>query len=331
MELENLEERDLLTIKFDNIPKKINKWDKQEVEFLKIHWNAMSIEQIAEELKRTYKSIYMKARTLKLGRNTFQQRKNWTKEEENYLEESWGTVSKEVIAKNLDRTEEAIQLKAQKMKLGPFLEAGDYITLNQLMNEIRGSYVGKGYTVDQWIEKGLPVKTQKVKTSSFKIINLDDFWKWAKKNRTLIDFSKLEPLILGEEPKWLKDQRKADKEKTFFKTTPWTEQEDKKLKRKLNEYRYNYRELSLRMKRTEGAIKRRMIDLNIKARPIKMSNHNPWTEKETELLIELYHKGHSRDTMANYINRSSQACGGKVERLIKEGIISPRTKYRTSC
>lgn len=310
---------------------KIKKWDEGETEFLKVNWDEMSTEQIAEELERTYKSVYMKARALKLGRDKFQQKRYWTKEEENYLDESWGTLSKEVIAKNLDRTLASIDLKAKKLNLGRFLEAGDYITLNQLMNEIKGFYVGKGYTVDQWIEKGLPVRTQKVKTSSFKIINLGDFWKWAKKNRTLIDFSKLEPLTLGEEPTWVRNQRKADKEKAFFKTSPWTESEDKRLEKKLNEYRYNYRELSLKMKRTEGAIKRRMIDLNIKARPIKMSNHNPWTEKETELLIELYHKGHSRDTMANYINRSSQACSGKIERLIRDGEIVPRTKFRKTC
>lgn len=122
-----MEERDLLKINFDNIPKKINRWEKEEVEFLKVNWNAMAVEQIAEELKRTYKSVYMKAR------------------------------------------------------------------------------------------------------------------------------------------------------------------------------------------------------------PLKMPNHSPWTKEETDLLIKLYYKGHSRDTMANYINRSSQACGGKVERLIKEGVLSPRTKYRTSC
>ena len=96
-------------------------------------------------------------------------------------------------------------------------------------------------------------------------------------------------------------------------------------------YRYTYRDLSLRLRRTEGAIKRRMCDLNIKARPLKMSNHNPWTKTETKKLIDLYHKGYSPDTMANYIPRSAQACRGKIERLIKEGILQPRSEYRKTC
>ncbi len=74
-----------------------------------------------------------------------------------------------------------------------------------------------------------------------------------------------------------------------------------------------------------------MIDLEIKARPLKMPNYNPWTEEETELLMDLYYRGHCHNTMANYINRSAQACSGKVERLIKEGILSPRSDFRTSC
>ena len=99
----------------------------------------------------------------------------------------------------------------------------------------------------------------------------------------------------------------------------------------LNEYRFTYRQLSLKLKRTEGAIKRRMVDLKIMARPIKMSNHNPWGNEETKILIDLYQKGHCRNTMANYIDRSSQACGGKVERLIKDGVIFPRSEFRSSC
>lgn len=48
--------------------------------------------------------------------------------------------------------------------------------------------------------------TKKVKGSSFKVINLDEFWKWAEKNRTIIDFSQLEENVLGKEPEWLKDK-----------------------------------------------------------------------------------------------------------------------------
>lgn len=310
---------------------KYRKWTDEEEKELINSWGQFPTDAIAVDLGRTYQSVYMKARTLKLGPNKVNEIYHWTKEEEEYLEDSWGTVRKRTIAEKLGRTIVAVNLKAQRMNLGAFLNSGDYITVNQLMNELKGTYLGKNYTLEQWMEKGMPVRNQIVNEDRFRVINLDKFWEWAEKNRTLIDFSRLEPLVFGEEPKWLIKQRRIDKENNYFKKTPWTEGEDKRLKSMLMEYRYNYRELSIRLRRTEGAIKRRMVDLGIKVRPLRMPNHRPWTEEETNLLIKLYHKGHGRNTYANYINRSAQACSGKIERLIKEGVIEPRNEHRKTC
>ncbi|HZK56683.1 MAG TPA: hypothetical protein VFD17_00100 [Clostridia bacterium] len=309
------------------------KWTAEEISYLKDKWNVETTENIAISVGRSYNSVMNKALYIGLGPNNKKKiaKRNWTKEEENYLAENWGSISIPTIAKNLGRSVSAIQNKARRSDLGPFLESGDYISINQLMVAMFGRGIGKEYTLKQWIDKGLPIKTKKVNKNSFKIIYLCDWWDWAEMNSTLIDFSKLEPLMLGKEPKWLEDQRKADQEKAFFKRSPWTPSEDDLLATLLNTYRYTYRELSLRLNRTEGAIKRRMCDLGLKARPIRMSNYNPWTEEETKLMIDLYHKGHCRNTMANYIDRSSQACGGKIERLIKEGVIFPRSEFRTSC
>lgn len=260
--------------------------------------------------------------------------RNWTKDELDYLRDNWGSLSIRTIAKNLGRTVTAIRLKAYREGLGPFLESGEYLTLNQLYMVIRGCDNSHGgtYTKQQWIEKGLPIKKRKVDNNSFQVVYLSDFWKWAEKNRTLIDFSKMEPFSLGEEPKWLDEQRKADNErKAYYKTTPWTKAEDQLLIDLLNTFKYSYRDLSKRLQRTEGAIKRRMIILGIKARPVRMPPNKLWTPEETRLLIDLYNKGYCNNTIANYINRSSQACGGKIERLIKEGILKPRSEYRKSC
>lgn len=261
--------------------------------------------------------------------------RNWTEKEIEYLMDSWGAVSMVTIAKNLGRSVEAVKLKAGRLGLGRFLDAGEYVTLNRLMSVMRGmskSNNGYSYTIRQWIDKGLPVKRKKVNNCSFRVVYLRDWWDWAEENSTLIDFSKMEPLALGEEPAWVKEQRKADIEKRIqFKTSPWTKAEDKLLIDLLNSYRYTYRELSIRLKRTEGAIKRRVLDLGIKARPLKMPNHTPWTEAETQKLIELYRKGYTPPTMANYIARSSQAISGKIERLIKEGRLAPRSEFRVSC
>jgi hypothetical protein len=310
---------------------KYKPWTNDEINFLKESWNKLKTKDIELNLNRSYIAIYSKARSLNLGPNKAETKRIWTKEEFNYLADSWGCISMQTIAKNLDRTASAVQQKATDSGLGPFLEAGEYVTLNQFMNELMGTYVGKQYTIKQWTDKKFPIKTKKVKNCSFKVVCLSDFWDWAEKNYTLIDFSKFEPLVFGKEPKWLEEKRKADIEKAYFKSTPWTQAEDERFKKLLSQYKYTYREISVKLKRTEGALKRRMCDLNIKARPVKMSNHNPWTEKETAKLIELYGKGHTPNTMANYICRSAQSCSGKIERLIKEKVIEPRSEFRKSC
>lgn len=308
-------------------------WTEEEVKYLKEKWADKKVQEIADDINKTYNAVYMKARNLNLGPSMKGSKRLWTKEEEMYLEDNWGYISKVTLAKNLKRSMHAINVRAFRLKLGPFIESGDYITLNQLICALHGvkKNNGKGYTIQQWIDKGLQVKNKKVQANTVKVINLEEWWDWAEMNSTLIDFSKLKPLILGKEPKWLEGQREADKENSYFIKTPWTENEDTKLRKLLMAKKYTYREISIELKRTEGAIKRRVLDLKITLRPIRMSNHNPWAEKETDKLIELYHKGHCRNTIPNYIDRSSQACSGKIERLIREGVIYPRSEFRSSC
>ena len=57
----------------------------------------------------------------------------WTAEEQEYLRENWGRVSIPGIAKKLGRTVEAVKIRASRLKLGAVLDAGDYVTLNQLI------------------------------------------------------------------------------------------------------------------------------------------------------------------------------------------------------
>lgn len=302
----------------------MKKWTDEEIQYLKNNFKKMRAKDL-DLPGRSIIAIRDKAYQLNLtGYRT------WSNQEIEYLMDSWGSVSMETIAKNVGKTKDAVQQKANDLELGPFLEAGEYVSLNQLFIALRGPNQGS-YTVNQWLDKGLPVRKRKVKNCSFKVVYLLEFWDWAEMNSTLIDFSRLEKNILGAEPRWLDEQRRADQENRFYKRSPWTRAEDHTLKSLLNEYRFTYREISLKLRRTEGAVKRRMMDLGIKARPLKMSNHNPWTDPEVEVLKNLYFTGHTHNTMANYIDRSAQACSGKIERLIKDGELVPRSEYRVSC
>ena len=235
--------------------------------------------------------------------------KKWTSEEIDYLANNWGTVSIGNIAKKLGRSDTAITLKAQRIGLGAFLENGEYITLNQLIIAVTGSAGNYSYKNTSWVKnRGLPVRKKKVGKCYFRVVYIDDFWEWAEKNRSFIDFSKMTPLILGAEPEWVTEQRKKD-----FKSLPiqrkdrWTKAEDSRLKVLLGQYKYTYAELSRMLGRTNGAIQRRCTDLGIKERPIKADTHGvsaKWTQAMYDTVAECI--------ISEKIDKSEKAIRGKV-------------------
>lgn len=242
----------------------------------------------------------------------------WTNEKTNYLMENWGENSIPYLARKLKTTETSIMNKANRLGLGAFLENGEYITVNQFFKAI-GRTGCWTYTLTHWVKKGFPLKYKKVKDGEFKVIYLRDFWKWAKEYRMHIDFAKFKENALGKEPKWVKEQRKVDIAFAKYKTTIWTKKEDGLLESLLKSYRYTYRELSLKLLRTEGAIKRRINDLNIKNWPISQPQHSIWTKEQEEMVIDMYEKGYRSTVISEYIPKSEMAINGKIERLIKEG------------
>lgn len=241
----------------------------------------------------------------------------------NYIEDNWGVMSVGSIAKNLNRPVGGIINKKGRLGLGSFLENGEYISINRFFSAI-GRKGSCSDTLKFWVKIGFPLKSKKVVKGNFKIIYLDDFWKWAKEYRMHIDFNKFEENVLGAEPTWVNDQRNADIAFAKYKFTTWTKTEDNHLKSLLKLYKYNYKELSLSISRTEGAIKRRMVELNIKERPPREYSHNVWSDEQLKIAIEMYHKGYKNDVIKKYIDKSGQAIEGKIERLIKDGFITKR-------
>ena len=242
--------------------------------------------------------------------------KRWTKAEEDILRGSWGTVSIPGIAKRLGRSTKAIKVRAQRLGLGPHMNGGEYIALNALHKVLYGTNFS-GYQKKSWIkDRGCPVHRKRVNKSSFMVVYIDEFWKWAKENRAFLDFSKMEPLSLGPEPDWLIEQRRKDYHSfRIQRKDPWTEEEDSRLKMLLQQQKYGYKELSEILRRSEGAIQRRCMDLGIKDRPVKADNHGPeavWTEKDFALLAEGIRNGDSYAMIGRAIGRSEKAIRGKV-------------------
>jgi hypothetical protein len=222
----------------------------------------------------------------------------WTDQEEWYLQENWGKYSIPTIANNLGRSLNAVKIRAQRLGLGPALMGGDYITLNQLLFAVKGTNPGGNYTMKSWVKnRGLPVHTRKVINNSFRVVYLDEFWDWAEKNRSFIDFSKMEPLALGAEPGWVAEQRKKDYQSfAIQRKDRWTADDDSRLIMLLKMHKYGYAEISEMLRRSAGAIQKRCQDLGIKERPVKADNHaasSKWTDSDFAILADGIRKGDS--------------------------------------
>lgn len=243
--------------------------------------------------------------------------KNWTTEETEYLTECWGRVPLKSICAHLGRSENAVKIRAQRLSLGAFLDAGDYVTLCQLLKAVTGSTNAYSYKQTSWVEKrGLPIRKKRVGKNSFRVVYLDEFWKWAEQNRSFIDFSKMEPLALGKEPEWVEKQRKHDFEAfALQRKDPWTLQEDSRLRMLLSLQKYTYAELSEMLRRSAGAIQRRCTDLCIKDRPVRIDPHGAesvWTDADYETVADGIRDGMSYTMIGRLIGKSEKAIRGKI-------------------
>lgn len=242
--------------------------------------------------------------------------KPWTKAEEDLLSELWGTISIPTIAARLGRSESGIINRARRLELGPFLMAGDYVSLNQLMIALGHDSVDT-YQLTSWIKnRNMPVHKKKRQKCSIRVVYLDEFWEWAEKNRNFIDFSKMEPLALGLEPDWVAEQRHKDYEAfALQRKDPWTKAEDEHLIFLLKKQQYGYRELSQILKRSGGAIQRRCQDLGIKYRPVKADNYGKnaeWIAEHFTILTSGIKCGDNYVQLEHKLGKSEKAIRGKV-------------------
>lgn len=242
--------------------------------------------------------------------------RNWTPEEEAWLSDNWGHLTVTGICKKLNRSRNAIMVRVNRLGLPPYFDSGEYVTMHQLVLAL-GYRASDGYKVKSWIQnRGFPVKNKRHTEKVVRVVYLEDFWKWAEKNRSFLDFSHMEPLALGEEPDWVAQQRKKDaKAFALQRKDPWTPGDDHRLELLLKEHKYGYAELSQMLCRSAGAIQRRCQDLGLKERPVRADNHSPeskWTEADFAALAEGIRSGDSYTVIGNAIGKSEKAIRGKV-------------------
>lgn len=238
--------------------------------------------------------------------------RNWTNEEYIQLSEEWGMYSIPAIAKHLDRSVNAILIKAQHLKLGSHIGSSDMITLNSLIKELGLSYSNDSR---KFIDAGLKIHKQRVNNCSFKMVDIDEFWLFAEANKQLIDFSRLDEFALGKEPDWARAKRTQDYYRTLSvkpHNAKWSESEDNELRRLLKMFCYSYPEISKKLCRSEGAIQRRINDLGLKERPAKADNHNLWTDEQFITVGDMIRAGCGYECISKAIGKSTKAIRGKV-------------------
>lgn len=196
----------------------------------------------------------------------------------------------ETIAKNLGRTVGAVENRLERLGLSNTkLESGK-ITAAELA---RYCGVDHHVVIRTWIpKKGLPaVKRATRHKRKYWLINVKEFWRWAEKNKDLIDFARIDTHVLLPQPEWVELERKRDYKKIPRKhLRKWTKKEDEQLIR-LFKAGYTKKEIGQILERSETAVDRRIARLKVAGKiPYEKINIS-WTDEEVEMLIELEKKG----------------------------------------
>lgn len=137
------------------------RWTAAEEKIIYEFYQLKTINELLTFLPgRTRESIIKKAKQLGLS----SENRYWSEEEVVYLEEKWGVLPVENIAKKLERTKSAILLKAHKIGLREQAIAnGEYLTPKDVSSVLA---VG-ARTVYNWIDNGY-LKHRRLKINSIK-------------------------------------------------------------------------------------------------------------------------------------------------------------------
>ena len=295
----------------------MERWTVEEINFLKENHNKMLKAEIAEKLNRTENSVSLKAYKMgiSLKRSNY---RDWTEEEERYLEDHWGTTSKSRMAKNLNRTKNSITRKANRMGLKDFLHSGEYVTFAELTRALGYNPQNPSFK-KQMEKKGCPIKYKKILDKKYAIIHIDEFWKWAERNKGAVNFARLEEGILGEEPTWVALKRKNDINNPA-KRTPvryWTKEEEEKLKFLVKQCRYTYDDIADQLGRTTTAISNKVARLGLKLRPVPHDNHDFWDDEDRKQFKDMYSAGLDAYSISRKLGKSELGVRYKITELEK--------------
>ncbi|MEK4031199.1 helix-turn-helix domain-containing protein [Pseudobacillus sp. FSL P4-0506] len=156
--------------------------------------------------------------------------RGWTAEDVTELKEHIGTYTLATIAKNMDRSVTALEVKMKRLGISSTKLQTGFITTGELARIL---HVNRR-TVKCWIKNHQLSHIKKVTRSirTFYFIDPVAFWEWAEQNKDKVQFSNIAPHALPPEPEWVGKERM--KEHTYKLTKKrsyqiWTTKEDEQL------------------------------------------------------------------------------------------------------
>lgn len=235
----------------------INCWTKEEDQFLKENYLDLSDKELVEQLGRSLDGVRYRMSKLNLERPT--KMKRWTPEEDEYALTNFGSIKLSSIARNLGRSQRAVE--ARLNRLGVF--GGKLNTAWYTVYDLADALCVDNHTVYKWInDHDMPFKKSFVKTRSFILINPENFWIWAEKNKSLINWSRVPVGSIIPEPDWVKERRVQDRENIPGRSQQyWTKEEDDLLMYLYYQEGLTQEQVSLRLNRSTKAVQRRISRL----------------------------------------------------------------------
>lgn len=240
----------------------------------------------------------------------------WSEKENAFLIENAGKLSLEQIAKKLGRPFRYTEVKAGELGVanGKLLSA--LYTSNQF-SKVMGV---ASSTIGRWTDLGLKYRWKKYRTSfEFKMIDIEDFYKWGESHQDLLDTRKIKVDNLGNEPGWLKEKRKKDAAQPIKRNQLWSKNEELLLVA-LFDAGVSKEDIATRLSRTVSGIDRKISDLKALGYLAIAPKGDFYTEAQTKTLLEYKAQGLSYRQIGLKTGRTKGGVAKKVEQLRKAGV-----------
>ena len=128
-------------------------YTQEEVDFLIKNYQKMTIQEIADELGRTYGSVFRKAQDLYLSKNGCINNV-WSDNEINFIKENYKEMTNKEMAEHINRTSKSIEVKLSKLGLKrDSIYTYDRNKFNKIETEEDAYWLGFLYA-DGWVYEG---------------------------------------------------------------------------------------------------------------------------------------------------------------------------------